>query len=175
MSDSEIKTAYLDHNIVVANPLDDHPDESEALTDLFKLDDDGRVNLVTSKVSHDEIDGYDGKKGLEGENRPKVERSYYLLKKVPSIEYNKLLGFNNQWGRSGGISYPLIEDDPICLKLCDIGLDKADAHHVMVAISNECDVFVTFDEDTILRYRKEIEKKFPIELMKPSELVNRLR
>ena len=43
----------------------------------------------------------------------------------------------------------------------------------MLAIHNRCAVFVTCDQRTILRYRAEVEAELPIQLMKPSEFIQR--
>ncbi len=66
---------------------------------------------------------------------------------------------------------PRIEDDPVAKRLREVGLDRRDAHHVMLAIRSKCVVFVTCDEETLLKYRTEVEAEFPIRLRLPSELV----
>jgi len=66
---------------------------------------------------------------------------------------------------------PRHEEEPIARRLRQIGLDRDDAHHVMLAIHDDCDVFVTCDYATILRYRAAVEGAFPIRLMRPSEFV----
>ena len=56
--------------------------------------------------------------------------------------------------------------------LRQIGLDRTDAHHLMLAIRAECDIFLTCDKKTILNQRCEIESKFPsIKPKTPLELV----
>ena len=73
----------------------------------------------------------------------------------------------------GFITHPLIEDDAIARSLREIGLDRLDAHHVMLAIRRECAVFTTCDEKSILKYRTQVEAAFPIRLMLPSEFIQR--
>jgi hypothetical protein len=62
-----------------------------------------------------------------------------------------------------------MEDDRISATLRGIGLDRTDAHHLMVAIRAECDVFLTLDKRTILNRRTEVEAQFPIRLMDPED------
>jgi hypothetical protein len=78
-------------------------------------------------------------------------------------------------GTSGFTTYPLIEDDPVARRLREIGLDRLDAHHVMLAIKRECAVFVTCDEATILKYRAQVDAEFPIRLTLPSKLVREIQ
>jgi len=65
------------------------------------------------------------------------------------------------------------DEDPIARQLRQIGLDRTDAHHVMIAIQNGCDALVTSDQATILKYRRAVEAQFAIRLMRPSEFVQR--
>jgi hypothetical protein len=60
-----------------------------------------------------------------------------------------------------------MEDDHISATLRGIGLDRTDAHHLMVAVRAECDVFLTLDKRTILNRRTEVEVQFPVRLMDP--------
>jgi hypothetical protein len=100
-----------------------------------------------------------------------------VLPRVEFIDDHRLYGFNTVYSGPGGtggfITHPLIEDDAIARRLREIGLDRLDAHHVMLAIKRECDAFVTCDEATILKYRPQVEAEFPILLMLPSEFIGR--
>ena len=78
-------------------------------------------------------------------------------------------------GRGGFTTHPLIEDNAVAQRLREIGLDRLDAHHVMLAIKRECDAFFTCDEATILKYRTLVEAEFPVRLMLPSEFIQRYR
>ncbi len=52
------------------------------------------------------------------------------------------------------------------------GLDRTDAHHVMLAIREHCKFFITCDARSILKYRNDIEAEFPaIKLRQSSEVV----
>ena len=77
--------------------------------------------------------------------------------------------------RQGWIATAVTEDDPVATRLREIGLDRVDAHHVMLAIRRQCDVFSTCDEATILKHRAQVEAEFPILLMLPSEFIQRYR
>src|SRR5260370_31733864 len=71
--------AYLDNNIVSAIAKNDTPDQSDALDRLLAAYDEGRVDLVTSELTHQEIKDY------RGDMRPQIERIFRLLEKLPII------------------------------------------------------------------------------------------
>ena len=166
-----VPKVYLDNNVVCGVTKDDLPaGEPEALTELLKLHSEGKISVVTSEVTRQEMETW------RGENRPPAERVFYLLAKVEFIADQTLLGFHNQWDRMGGCSVPLVEDDPDSRQLRGIGLDRTDAHHVMLAIRNGCAYFITCDTKSILKYRSAVEAQYPsVKLMKPSELVALLK
>jgi len=62
--------AYLDNNIVSAIAKDDHPADSEALDRFLKAKDEGKVDLVTSELTLEEIKKY------QGPMQPRVERIF---------------------------------------------------------------------------------------------------
>jgi hypothetical protein len=158
--------AYLDNNIVCGVTKDDlSAGESDALTDLLRLHSEGKVRVVTSELTRKEMEGWKGK------NRPPAERVFYLLEKVEFLPDHQVVGFHNQWDRMGGCSYPLVADDPVARSLWEMGLDRTDAHHVMLAIKHECGYFVTCDEKTVLRHKAAVEAMYPVKLVKPSELL----
>src|SRR5262249_7405781 len=102
-----VPKAYLDNNIVCGITKDDLPEgEPDALTDMLRLHSEGKVRVATSQLTRQEMGTWKGK------NRPPAERIFYLMEKVEFIEDHTLLGFHNQWGRTGGCSVPLVEDDP---------------------------------------------------------------
>ena len=74
--------AYLDNNIVSAIAKNDTPDQSDALDRLLAAYDEGRVDLVTSELTHQEIKDY------RGDMRPQIERIFRLLEKVPIIRWD---------------------------------------------------------------------------------------
>ncbi len=160
--------AYLDTNILSAIVRDDYPKESEALDKLLEFAEAGKVEIVTSELTRKEIERY------QGQQSKSVQRVYRLVGRVNFLEDHKLLGFHSESYPWGGGSFPLVEDDRISSELRQIGLERTDAHHLMLAIRAGCEVFLTYDEKTILKHRTAIEGSFPIKLMKPSELGARI-
>ena len=157
---------YLDTNLVSAIARDDHPGESEALAALLRKRHEGKVRMVTSKVTGVEIER------CSGQHRGDIQRVYDEMKKVAYVEPETHVGYNSYWDdEMGGWSDPLYDVNPIWQSLREIGLDQTDAHHVMLAIQSGCDVFLTCDAKTILRYRTEIESRYAIRLMRPTECV----
>jgi hypothetical protein len=158
---------YLDNNVVCGVTKDDLPaGESDALTQLVQLHSERKVRVVTSELTRKEMEGWKGK------NRPPAERVFYLLEKVEFLPDPEVVGFCNQWDRTGGWSYPLVGDDPVVRSLLDIGLDRTDAHHLMPAIKHNCEYFVTCDEKTVLKYKAAVEARYPqLKLLRPSEMV----
>jgi predicted nucleic acid-binding protein len=166
------KTAYLDTNVVCYMGNDNLPAESPALDELMDLAGEGVVRLTTSELSQQEM------ARCSKQERVRLPRRVFnLLEKGPFIPDHTVLGFANQEGPMGTVcSNPMVADDPISRQLRQIGLDRMDAHHLMLAIRNGCDFFVTCDRASILKYRDAIKGQFPaIQLMKPSELVQELR
>jgi predicted nucleic acid-binding protein len=162
-------TVYLDTNITSRLAKADMTQPVRAaLVNIVELFSQGKLDLVTSDLSKKEIDKLNSLPNID-RDKWNLDVVVSLLKKVPFVEDHKLLGFNSYWDRFGGYSNPIIEDDAISAALRGIGLDRTDAHHLMVAIRAECDVFLTLDKRTILNRRTEIEAKFPIRLMDPEE------
>jgi hypothetical protein len=160
---------YLDTDIVSAMVKDDYPNEAAALDRLLDLVESGKLELVASELTRREVADY------HGPLRKGIERFTRQFDNVKFVEDHQVVGFHNEYGPHGGVSTPLVTDDPMSAKLREIGLDRTDAHHVMLAISNGCDFFITCDTKTILRFRQEIEAAFRIRLMKPSELIKVIR
>lgn len=156
--------AYLDTNVISAIARDDTPQESAAVEALLRASEAGLVELMTSRVTEEEIARY------SGSGRTILDRVYRLIRKVAYVETSNLLGFNSYGDRYTWISSPLMEDDPTWTRLKGVGLREKDAHHVMVAVKSSCDVFLTCDGG-ILHYQSQIEKDFGIQLMRPSRLV----
>jgi hypothetical protein len=68
---------YLDNNIVSAIAKDDEPAESSALDRLLTAKDEGKVDLVTSELTLQEIKRY------QGSMRTPLERTFRLLMVTP--------------------------------------------------------------------------------------------
>ena len=85
------------------------------------------------------------------------------------VDDHTLRGFNTVGDPLGGfVTSPLLEPDPIARVLWALGVKQLDAHHLMVAIRNHCDVFLTCDRGILAR-REAIQRKFSIRIAKPSE------
>ena len=147
------------------------PEENEAIRVLKEWSDVGRITLFVSDV-------HDRERPLPAQYRDAQDAIRASLPRVEFADDHRLYGFNTMYSGPGGtrgfITHPLIEDDTVAHRLREIGLDRLDAHHIMLAIRRECDVFATCDQDTILKYRAQVEAEFPIRLRLPSELVREI-
>lgn len=161
-----MKTAYLDNDVICGIAKKDLRAEEDAeMRWLLKLQCRARIRLATSEVAKRELGKW------HGEKRPDAEVVYEGLQKVKYVEDHMLIGFNNQSSSQGGWSFPMMEDDPVARALWDLGLTRTDSHHLMLAVREQCDFFVTCDRRTILSRRSSIEAAFlGIRLMLPSEL-----
>lgn len=116
--------------------------------------------------------------------RDETQREYLIVdyesrEAVPRDE--KVHGIHTQTDQYGGfVGQPLVsdvQDEAICHELIDRGLERRDAQHITQAICNDCDVFLTRDEETIINpHRQWLEKRFPtLKIWRPSELLEELR
>ena len=161
---------YLDTNLLSAIVRRDHPLEADALAEIVSRGNTGELNLVTSKVTGEEIDR------CTGPHAPAIQSLYDSMKKLPYIEYEVHVGFDSYWDdEMGGWSNPLYDVDPSWSSLRAAGLDETDAHHVMLALKGNCSFFLTCDVRTILSRRQKIEAQHNIRLLKPSEYVAQLQ
>jgi len=164
---------YADQVVVsTLRRWDQRPEENKAIAVLKDWHDTGQITLVVSAV-------HDRETATPEQYREEQARILALFPRVEFADDHRLIGFNTMYagpgGRGGFTTHPLIEDDTFARRLREIGLDRLDAHHVMLAIKRECDAFVTCDEATILKYRAQVEGEFPILLMLPSEFIQRYR
>ncbi len=155
---------YLDNNVVSAMARDDMPSESEALNRLLAAYSEGRVALVTSEITLREINGY------QGLMRPQLEQMFEMLKKVPAVSWDDLVGINVQSDKYTMINSPMIHNDPLYQALLDKGVKTIDAQHVFVAANNTCPAFLTCDGG-ILSRSTAIEKLCGVVVQRPSAFV----
>ena len=158
---------YIDNMIasaVVRRDLAELP-EMEALN---RLQDIAPLEIVTSRESWRE---------QERTKNPDVRAELRDARSgIPVVaDDHKLLGFNTiNYGYHGFITSPLVTDivdEPTFAKLKDLGLEDADARHLMYALHNGCVRFVTTDPHFLTR-RDGIEATYPaIRVVKPSELL----
>jgi hypothetical protein len=99
--------AYLDNNIVSAIAKDDLPAESEALDRLLKAMDEGKVQLVTSELTLQEIEKYQ-----DPMQQPRVKRIFRLLQKVPIVRWDELVGMHSYGDARTWINTPMIQNNP---------------------------------------------------------------
>jgi len=126
--------AYLDNNVVSSIARDDTASESDALDALMAAYDAGKVDLVTSELTLEEIKKYSSPR------RKPVERTFRLLEKVPVVGWDELLGIHSYGDQYTWISSPMIQSDSLYDALF---LDTTDARHVFVAAKQSCTVFLT--------------------------------
>ncbi len=162
---------YLDHNLVSGIPKQDlqPPEELDALEIIRGWYKAGQLDLRISKLHEIELEPYQTVK-----MKAEINRLFSEFSQVPFVEDHELSEIHSQWNRQGGISYGIFDKDPTVLALQQKGLSRRDPHHVMLAIRAKCDVFLTCDERTVLSRREDIERQFPIRLMRPSALVEEL-
>jgi hypothetical protein len=163
--------AYLDNCVVSGMVRGDlAPAEMAVIPVLKTAVDEGRLRLVTSRESHREQDRA---------TDPNVRA---LLKQaregVPLVSQNeKLLGFNIQDEPFTFISSPMVTeyvDADLYEKFKKAGLPDGDARHLMYAVHNKCDRFVTTDPDFFWR-RCQLATLCPAtRIVTPSELAAEL-
>ncbi len=155
---------YLDNNVVSAITKDDTVSESDAIDRLLAAYEEDEIDLVTSEVTRSEIKRYVGK------NRRLIERTFRLLKKVPVVRWDELLGMHNYGDSRTWISSPMIQNDPLYDSLLNLGLQTVDAQHVFVATKQGCAAFLTCDRGVLAR-GPGIRELCGLAVQKPSDLV----
>jgi predicted nucleic acid-binding protein len=160
--------AYLDTNIVSALVRDDVPSESEALSRLLEAEDDGRVQLVASNLTLEEINR------VPPEYLPRLERQFYLLEKVAVVRWDELVFARPVASTKPGLVGPLSVNEPMYDRLLNAGLDVNDARHLFVAAKQACQAFITFDNSRrtgILRRASRIQSLTGMAVQRPSEFL----
>src|SRR5258706_4784130 len=156
---------YLDNDIVSAIAKDDTPAESDALDRLLAARDAGKVELVTSELTLDEIKQYSGGR------RRQVERTFRLLEKVPVVRWDELIGVNSYGDSRTWINSPMIQNDPLYDSLLRLGVKVINARHVFVSAKQAYAAFLTCDGGILARAH-DIQKLCGVVVQKPSTLVN---
>jgi len=132
----------------------------------------GRLKRVTSRESWREQD-----RTKDPGKRAALEAARAEVSAVATDHV--LLGFNHLTDRRGGTTVlsPIITDivdEVLFADLKRMGLKDADARHLMYAVTNSCDRFLTTDPDFHNR-RDALHVRCPsIRIMRPSELVAEL-
>lgn len=155
--ESPTPIAYLDTSIISGFAKQDlKRPELNALFDLLGQFKSGAVQIVTSKVAHDEL--------LQNQGDARYHEALYnLLIDVPLAAENDPSGMMLM-GVGGG-------EDALFTKLKALLPDLEDARHIYQASKNDAGYFVTADEKTILRHAQEIDELCGIKARSPSQVV----
>jgi hypothetical protein len=164
---------YVD-NVVASGRVtgDLPPAEMEALQEIDRAHDAGRIKRVTSRESWREQD-----RTRDSAKRAKLEEARCEVSVVATDHV--VLGFSHHQDQYGGfIANPLVTDvvdEPLFADLKSIGLQDADARHLMYAVTNDCQRFLTLDPDFIDR-RSALRARCPsIQIVTLLELAEELR
>jgi hypothetical protein len=141
--------------------------EMEALRRIERAHSDGTLEMVTSRESWRE----------QERTRDPVKRATLEAARGEILTVTKdhvLLGFSHLYGAYGTTAVsPMITDlvdESLFAELRRIGLCEPDARHLMYAVANTCDRFVTLDPDFLDR-RTALEARFSsLRIVRPSEL-----
>jgi hypothetical protein len=158
---------YLDNDVFSAMIAKHEPDmreiENAAIIRIRRMATRGEVLLVTSEVHRREI------AKVPGQYRSSYQTALGTLPQVQFIDDHTLRGFNTVGDPRGGfVTGPVMEPDDTARALWNLGVKQVDAHHLMLAIRNRCDVLLTCDRGILAR-REKIQGKFSIRVAKPSE------
>jgi hypothetical protein len=161
---------YYDNVIVSALVFEDIKpvEEMEAVCEIERLHVEGRLKRVTSRESHREQ-----AKTADTQRRMALESRQAEVSAVQADHF--VPGYSTiDYGALGHIANRIVSDinDPeLFEKLKAAGLKASDAKHVMYAVTNDCQYFVTMDTRDLLPNKAAIESICPIRVVKPSELV----
>jgi len=153
--------AYLDTVLVssiVRRDLDEI--EQAALSTLLQLRSSGRIEVVTSSVTREEI------ARLPREHRGPHEDILHLLELIELAPEARTDSGLMLMGVGGGL-----REDPDFTALKSVLPDEADARHVFQALRCDATHFVTTDRRTILGRRANL-GTFPIQFVLPSEALS---
>ena len=150
---------YLDTCVISGHAKGDlSADEVRAVTELLSLYSTGKVSLVTSTVTKEEIDR------IPEKYRAVHEETYELLKSIQAIGYLVLdLGFGIHL--LGVKRHSTYDDLRALLK------DDDDAKHLYQAYRHGASHFLTVDSRTILSKASEIEKLCGVKPILPSAFI----
>jgi predicted nucleic acid-binding protein len=139
---------------------------------LVKADEKGQIEIYTSRWSWAEQD-----RARDDLLRLRLKESRGEIEVV--ADDHRVLGFWNQEGRFGTVATnPMVTeivDENLFSDLKKAGLSEGDARHLMYAIHNKCDRFVTLDTCDLLPKRSDV---VPLcrgtKIVTPSELAAEL-
>jgi hypothetical protein len=143
--------------------------QRQALKKLLEMRASGHLVLRRSQVNRVEVANTKNE-----EQRDKLEADYMALD--PVAKEQNVSGFQCIPSPTGSfISNPVSDLDSAAYKECrERGLKERDTLHILRAVENACDVFLTRDKGIIKR-RQWLEERFPgLKIRLPSELVAEL-
>jgi hypothetical protein len=142
-------TAYLD-NVIVCGSIQADLDaiEMAAVRQIELAAKEGRIQLLTSREAWREQD-----RTRNQEQRSRLQGS---RDDIPVVQDDhRLIGFHHQEGRYGTVSVcPILTelvDGVLFAAFKNVGLKDGDARHLMYAVHNRCERFVTTDPDFLDR------------------------
>jgi len=146
---------YLDNVIVSGKVRGDlrPPEEMAAVRALVKADEKGQIEIYTSRWTWSEQD-----RTRDDVIRVKLKESRGEIEVV--ADDHRVLGFWNQEGRFGTeVTNPMVTeivDERLFADLKKAGISDGDGRHLMYAIHNKCDRFVTLDTGDLLPKRSDV-------------------
>jgi hypothetical protein len=162
---------YVETSCLRSNIRHPDPKSQKELAALEQLAE--RYSLFGSRLDLREVEAT-----VKKDQRDSLILDYNALEPIPKDE--KFLGSNSVSDQYGGsISNPLVadcQDETLRRELLGHGLEPKDAEHLTQAVCNDCGVFLTRDEATIINpHRQWLEQRFPsLKIRLPSELLNEL-
>jgi predicted nucleic acid-binding protein len=160
--------AYLDNNVVSSIVRDDNESQSAAITRLLEAGEAGKVQVVTSELTLEEI------RNAPQERRPPLERIFRLLDKVPIVRWEELVFLRPTTNTKPMMIGPVPLSAPLYDKLLGLGLEVTDARHLFVAAEQRCDAFLTCDNTRrtgILRRAPDIRTLTGMAVQRPTEFL----
>ena len=162
---------YLDNVIVSGKVRGDlqPPQEMAAVRALAKADEKGQIEIYTSRWSWEEQD-----RTRDHFVRVKLKESRGEIEIVAND--HRVLGFwNDEHPRFGTVSTnPIVTeivDERLFSDLKTAGISDGDAKHLMYAIHNKWDRFVTLDAHDLLPHRSDVVRLCrTTKIVRPSEL-----
>jgi len=156
--------AYLDVDIVSAIVKGDNLSEYNAIERLLTAYDQGRIELYTSQVTHDEI------KSCQGTVRAQLERVFRIARRIPIAPWDLLAGINIQGDRPAVFNAPLTQSDTTHDALLKLNVQELDAQHVLAAAKESFGYFLTVHRSSLC-HAAEIKTLCGVDVQKPSDFI----
>lgn len=160
MTIATVPKAYLD-TCVVSGLANSDLDalEAEALLRILQARKAGRIDLVTSTATKDEL------KRIPAQYQDAHMIIYLLLDDVPTAPTH----LTRSTFFPSTIIQSAWQEDPIYSQLCNLLPDAADAEHTFQAAKNNASFLITVDRRSFLNYKDKVHKLCGVCLVTPSE------